>query len=95
MILKTLDGEQFKALVTNGAKYLRLNFEEVDNLNVFPVPDGDTGTNMCRTIENGVNTIASIESKKIGDISKPLSSGMLLGARGNSGVILSQIFRGI
>ena len=50
---------------------------------------------MCRTIENGVNTIASIESTKIGDISKPLSSGMLLGARGNSGVILSQIFRGI
>ena len=95
MILKTLNGEQFKALVTNGAKNLRLNFEEVDSLNVFPVPDGDTGTNMCRTIENGVNTIASIESTKIGDISKPLSSGMLLGARGNSGVILSQIFRGI
>ena len=95
MTLKTLNGEQFKALVTNGAKNLRLNFEEVDSLNVFPVPDGDTGTNMCRTIENGVNTIASIESTKIGDISKPLSSGMLLGARGNSGVILSQIFRGI
>ena len=95
MILKKLDGEQFKNLVSFGAKNLRLNYEEVDNLNVFPVPDGDTGTNMCRTIENGVNAISSIESKVIGDIAKPLSSGMLLGARGNSGVILSQIFRGI
>ena len=95
MILKKLNGEQFKDLVSFGAKNLRLNYEEVDNLNVFPVPDGDTGTNMCRTIENGVNSIASIDSKAIGDIAKPLSSGMLLGARGNSGVILSQIFRGI
>lgn len=95
MILKKIDGEQFKNLVAFGAKNLRLNYEEVDNLNVFPVPDGDTGTNMCRTIENGVNAISSIESKNVGDIAKPLSSGMLLGARGNSGVILSQIFRGI
>ncbi len=95
MILKTLNGEQFKALVSNGAKNLRLNYEEVDNLNVFPVPDGDTGTNMCRTIENGVNTINKLNENKIGVIGKSLSSGMLLGARGNSGVILSQIFRGI
>lgn len=95
MILKTLNGEQFKALVSNGAKNLRLNYEEVDNLNVFPVPDGDTGTNMCRTIENGVNTINKLNENKIGVIGKSLSSGMLLGARGNSGVILSQIYRGI
>ena len=95
MILKTLNGQQFKSLVFNGAKYLRLNYEEVDSLNVFPVPDGDTGTNMCRTIENGVNALDAITDEALSSITKPLSSGMLLGARGNSGVILSQIFRGI
>ncbi len=95
MILKKLTGQQFKELTTYGARNLRANFEEVDNLNVFPVPDGDTGTNMCRTIENGVNTIANNSSEVIGDVGKELSSGMLLGARGNSGVILSQIYRGI
>lgn len=95
MTLNTLNGDQFKALISNGAKNLRLNYEEVDNLNVFPVPDGDTGTNMCRTIENGVNAINKINENKIGVLGKSLSSGMLLGARGNSGVILSQIFRGI
>ena len=95
MTLKTLNGQQFKSLVSNGAKYLRLNYEEVDSLNVFPVPDGDTGTNMCRTIENGVNALDAITDEALSSITKPLSSGMLLGARGNSGVILSQIFRGI
>lgn len=95
MTLQTLNGQQFKELVSNGAKYLRLNYQEVDSLNVFPVPDGDTGTNMCRTIENGVNSISSIEDEALSSITKPLSSGMLLGARGNSGVILCQIFRGI
>ena len=93
--MKTITGQELKQLFLSGANNLYNHYPEVDKLNVFPVPDGDTGTNMCRTIENGVNTIASIESTKIGDISKPLSSGMLLGARGNSGVILSQIFRGI
>ena len=57
MILKKLNGKQFTELITNGALNLRANYEEVDNLNVFPVPDGDTGTNMCRTIEGGVNAI--------------------------------------
>ena len=95
MILKKLNGQQFKDLVSNGAKYLRLNYQEVDSLNVFPVPDGDTGTNMCRTIENGVNALDTVTDEALSSITKPLSSGMLLGARGNSGVILSQIFRGI
>ena len=95
MILKSLNGEQWKKLVSAGAINLRNNYEEVDNLNVFPVPDGDTGTNMCRTIENGVSAISKMEDTQIGVIAKALSSGMLLGARGNSGVILSQIFRGI
>ena len=95
MIIKKINGETFKNLVISGAKNLRLNYKEVDDLNVFPVPDGDTGTNMCHTIEGGVNNIRDINSQKLSDIAKPLSSGALLGARGNSGVILSQIIRGI
>ena len=95
MILTKLNGEQFKELVTNGARNLRLNIEEVDSLNVFPVPDGDTGTNMTRTIEGGIDAVKSMNEKNLGVLGKALSKGMLLGARGNSGVILSQIFRGI
>ena len=63
MILNKLNGEQFKELVINGAKNLRLNIEEVDSLNVFPVPDGDTGTNMSRTIEGGINAVSNKEEK--------------------------------
>ena len=95
MVLKTLNGKDFKSLVVSGAKCLRDNMDEVNNLNVFPVPDGDTGTNMCHTIEGGIAAVMGIDSELLSDICKPLSSGMLLGARGNSGVILSQIFRGI
>lgn len=95
MILKKLNGVQFKELIVSGAKNLRAHYQEVDNLNVFPVPDGDTGTNMCRTIEGGVSNIVKEDSKSLSDIACVLSKGMLLGARGNSGVILSQIFRGI
>jgi len=95
MILNKLNGEQFKELVINGAKNLRLNIEEVDSLNVFPVPDGDTGTNMSRTIEGGISAVNNKEEKNLGLLGKDLSKGMLMGARGNSGVILSQIFRGI
>lgn len=95
MILTKLNGEQFKELVINGAKNLRLNIEEVDSLNVFPVPDGDTGTNMSRTIEGGISAVANKDEKNLGLLGKDLSKGMLMGARGNSGVILSQIFRGI
>lgn len=95
MILKKLNGEQFKELVRYGAKNLRANYQEVDELNVFPVPDGDTGTNMSRTIEGGVHAIENSQEKSIGKLGKDLSKGMLMSARGNSGVILSQIFRGI
>lgn len=95
MITKTLNGQAFKSLVVSGAKCLRDNIEEVNNLNVFPVPDGDTGTNMCHTIEGGISAVKGIDSENLSDICKPMSGGMLLGARGNSGVILSQIFRGI
>ena len=95
MIINKVDGKTFKDFIVSGAKNLRLNYKEVDDLNVFPVPDGDTGTNMCHTIEGGVNNIKDIDSDNLSDIVKPLSSGALLGARGNSGVILSQIIRGI
>lgn len=95
MILKKLTGEKLVELITNGALNLRANYQEVDDLNVFPVPDGDTGTNMSRTIEGGVHAIETLKESSIGDVAKALSSGMLMSARGNSGVILSQIFRGI
>ncbi len=95
MILKKLTGEKLVELITNGALNLRANYQEVDDLNVFPVPDGDTGTNMSRTIEGGVHAIETLKESNIGDVAKALSSGMLMSARGNSGVILSQIFRGI
>lgn len=94
MILEKINGEQFKKIVTSGALNLREHFEEVDSLNVFPVPDGDTGTNMLRTIEGGAKAIAKVKNN-LPDISKELTKAMLMSARGNSGVILSQIFRGI
>ena len=95
MILKKLNGEQFKELLTNGALNLKANYEEVDSLNVFPVPDGDTGTNMLRTIQGGVSALNGFDVKDLGEVGKTVSKGMLMSARGNSGVILSQIFRGI
>lgn len=90
-----VDGQLFKKLVINGATSLTNNYKEVDALNVFPVPDGDTGTNMKMTIAAGANEIANLDENNIGAIAKILSRGMLMGARGNSGVILSQLFRGI
>ena len=95
MVLKKLNGEQFKELLTNGALNLKANYEEVDSLNVFPVPDGDTGTNMLRTISGGVSALNGFDAKDLGEVGKVVSKGMLMSARGNSGVILSQIFRGI
>ena len=95
MQVKKMDGKLYKKIVCNGCENLRLNYEVVDQLNVFPVPDGDTGTNMKMTIEGGVNEIINLEESNIYELSKKLSRGMLMGARGNSGVILSQFFRGI
>lgn len=92
---KYLDGATFAEMVRGGAAELRANVKTVNELNVFPVPDGDTGDNMSMTAEGGVTAIAGAGSDNLGEISKALSSGMLLGARGNSGVILSQFFAGI
>lgn len=83
-----------KELFVSGANNLVNNYKEVDALNVFPIPDGDTGTNMMMTIQSGVKEISNINAKSVGELATVFSKGLLLGARGNSGVILSQIFRG-
>lgn len=90
-----VNGELYKQLVINGAANLRANYKVVDALNVFPVPDGDTGTNMRMTIEAGATAIKDATDESVYDMAKKVSRGMLMGARGNSGVILSQLFRGI
>ena len=92
---KYLGGLLFAKMMRGGASELRANAEEVNKLNVFPVPDGDTGDNMRMTIESGIAAIENINSDNLAEVMKALSHGMLLGARGNSGVILSQFFAGI
>lgn len=92
--MKKITGTLFKDMVLCGANTLHNNHPEIDALNVFPVPDGDTGTNMSLTFNAGANEIKNLDSDDIYEISKKLSKGLLMGARGNSGVILSQIFRG-
>lgn len=81
-------------MIISGANNLYNNYPEVDALNVFPVPDGDTGTNMNLTISSGAKEIATRNDASVYDVAKAFSHGLLMGARGNSGVILSQIFRG-
>ncbi len=95
MQVNKLDGALLKVLVFNGCENLKANYEYVDSLNVFPVPDGDTGTNMRMTIEGGVNEVYNVDDTNIYEVSKKISRGMLMSARGNSGVILSQLFRGL
>lgn len=90
-----LDGKTFKQMLVYGAASLRKNIEIVNNLNVFPVPDGDTGTNMKMTFDSGLSALTWDKDEGIGSVSEKFAQGMLLGARGNSGVILSQIFKGI
>ena len=92
---RCLDGSLFARMAQGGAAQLRANADEVNNLNVFPVPDGDTGDNMSMTIESGVAAMERIESSSLAEVMSALSKGMLLGARGNSGVILSQFFSGM
>ena len=92
---KTLNGSVFKQMILNAAKILELNRPVVDALNVFPVPDGDTGTNMSLTMQSAVKEAMACQSTKIVDLSEAVSKGALRGARGNSGVILSQILRGM
>lgn len=91
-----IDAEQFRWMLVAGANRLEKNKQEVDELNVFPVPDGDTGTNMCLTVMSAAREVIKAgEDASVEQIAKALSSGALRGARGNSGVIVSQLFRGI
>lgn len=90
-----INGLLFKQMLESGANNLTNKFPEIDALNVFPVPDGDTGTNMSLTFNAGVKDALSCGSENVCEIAKVLSKGLLMGARGNSGVITSQIFRGL
>ncbi|MBR3675333.1 MAG: DAK2 domain-containing protein [Bacilli bacterium] len=93
--MKTITGKTFSEMVLNGYRDLKNHYEKVNDLNVFPVPDGDTGTNIAATLTGGVNAMKDANFDSIGDVAEKLAGGMLLGARGNSGVIISQFFQGI
>ncbi len=95
MSITLITGKLLKKMVSNGSVNLKNSCEEINALNVFPVPDGDTGTNMSMTMASGVVEINNCKSSSIVDMGKSLSRGLLMGARGNSGVILSQFFRGL
>lgn len=94
MSIQQLDGKRFANMVTQGAAHLSANAKYVDALNVFPVPDGDTGTNMNLSMTSGAKEVKNNVGEHIGKVGVSLSKGLLMGARGNSGVILSQLFRG-
>lgn len=94
MSLTEISASQFQEMVQAGANRLQINAEYVNSLNVFPVPDGDTGTNMNLSMTSGAKAVVDSTSEKVGDLATMLSKGLLMGARGNSGVILSQLFRG-
>ncbi len=92
---KTIKGATFAKMVLSASKLLDVSRDYIDSLNVFPVPDGDTGTNMSLTMQSSVKEMKSCKSNNLSDIADSVSRGALRGARGNSGVITSQIFRGI
>ncbi|QKI83753.1 DAK2 domain-containing protein [Kroppenstedtia eburnea] len=96
MLVRVIDSQTFLDMVRAGAERLNRSVDQVNALNVFPVPDGDTGTNMNLTLTSGVKELerASASKAHVGQLAEALSKGLLMGARGNSGVILSQLFRG-
>ena len=94
MVIKAIDAAMLQKMFLAGAKNIEAKKEYINELNVFPVPDGDTGTNMTLTILSAAKEVAAIENPTMDSLSKAISSGSLRGARGNSGVILSQLFRG-
>ena len=91
---KKIDGLALKKLIDAGLTWLRTNKENVNSLNVFPVPDGDTGTNMTLTLQSAWNEIKDLGTRNLSEMAAAVSKGALMGARGNSGVITSQILRG-
>lgn len=92
--MNRIEGVLFRSMLISGANNLKNERDIVDRLNVFPVPDGDTGTNMSLTMNSAITELKSVASNELGEISKAIARGSLMGARGNSGVILSQILRG-
>ena len=92
---KNINGAIFAKMVISASKLLDVNREQIDTLNVFPVPDGDTGTNMSLTMQSAIKELRACKSNALPDLADAVSKGALKGARGNSGVITSQIFRGI
>ena len=92
--VNTIDAKMLQKMFLAGAKNLEAKKEWINELNVFPVPDGDTGTNMTLTILSAAKEVSAIEKPTMENLSKAIKSGSLRGARGNSGVILSQLFRG-
>lgn len=94
MVQTEITASQFQEMIQAGAARLGVNAEYVNSLNVFPVPDGDTGTNMNLSMTTGAKAVANTTATSVGEMAQVLSKGLLMGARGNSGVILSQLFRG-
>jgi len=95
LLQKTIDGILFKNMIISGSNNLENNKKMVDDLNVFPVPDGDTGTNMSMTVSAAARELMGADSPSVSDVGKIISGASLRGARGNSGVIMSQLFRGL
>lgn len=94
MVMERIDANLLKKAITYAAFVLRQNKKVVDSLNVFPVPDGDTGTNMSLTMDQAVKELEQVSSADLKKVADKAAWGSLMGARGNSGVILSQLFRG-
>ena len=94
MSINTIDSGMIQKMFLAGAKALEAKKEYINELNVFPVPDGDTGTNMTMTIMSAAKEVSMLKKPGMDELAKAISSGSLRGARGNSGVIMSQIFRG-
>ena len=94
-MLKTINGAMFSKMMTMASKLLDINRDRIDAMNVFPVPDGDTGTNMSLTMQSAVKELRQVDSNRMSEKTDALSRGALRGARGNSGVILSQVLSGL
>ena len=95
MAIKTIDAGMLQKMFLSGARRIEGKKEWINELNVFPVPDGDTGTNMSLTIMAAAKEVSQIAEPTMDNLAKAISMGALRGARGNSGVILSQLFRGL
>ncbi|MBO5889611.1 MAG: DAK2 domain-containing protein [Clostridia bacterium] len=93
--MKTINGAMFAKMVNNASRLLDINRDKIDSLNVFPVPDGDTGTNMSLTIKSAIKEVKQCKTNKLSGVAESVMRGALKGARGNSGVISSQVLRGM